>query len=128
MAGKPTYSRRRPEQSALHQVVRDNLRTLYAATEQGFATPLPAFVKDELEGYVNCGVLSRGFAVLACPECSERIVVGFSCKGLGFCASCLGAARDHGTAPALSYRQVRRGTCSGQQVASSCRSTPEAAD
>ena len=90
MAKKPTYSRRRPEGSALHQVVRDNLRTLYAAIEQGFAAALPGFVRDELEGYVDCGVLSRGFAVLACPECSERIVVGFSCKGLGFCNACLG--------------------------------------
>ena len=43
---------------------------------------------EELEGYVDCGVLSLGFAVLACPQCSERIVVGFSCKGLGFCPSC----------------------------------------
>jgi Putative transposase/Transposase zinc-binding domain len=74
----------------LHQVVRDNLHTLYAAIEQGFATPLPAFVKDELEGYVDCGVLSRGFAVLSCSECTERIVVGLSCRGLGFCPSCLG--------------------------------------
>jgi hypothetical protein len=90
VAKKPTYTRRRPEESALHQVVRDNLRTLYAAIEQGFAAPLPSFVRDELEGYIDCGVLSRGFAVLACPECSERIVVGFSCKGLGFCPSCLG--------------------------------------
>ena len=38
----------------------------------------------------DCGVLSRGFAVLGCSECTERIVVGFSCKGLGFCPSCLG--------------------------------------
>jgi len=90
VAKKPTYSRRRPEQSALYQVVRDNLYTLYAAIEQGFAAPLPGFVREELEGYVDCGVLSRGFAVLACPECSERIVVGFSCKGLGFCPSCSG--------------------------------------
>jgi hypothetical protein len=100
VAKKATYSRRRPEQSALHQVVRDNPRTLYAAIEQGFSAPLPGFVRDELEGYVDCGVLSRGFAVLACPECSERIVVGFSCKGLGFCPSCLGR-RMAGTAANL---------------------------
>ena len=87
---KPTYSRRRPEASALHQVVRDNLRTLYEAAEQGFAAPLPGFVKGEFEGYVDCGVLARGFSVLACPDCQKRIVVGFSCKGLGFCPSCLG--------------------------------------
>jgi len=90
VAGKPRYSRRSPERSALHQVVRENLRTLYAAIEQGFAAPLPDFVKNELEAYVDCGVLCRGFALLACPECPERVVVGFSCKGLGFCPSCLG--------------------------------------
>ena len=87
---KPTYSRRRPEASALHRVVRENLRTLDAAVEQGFTAPLPGFVRSELERYVDCGVLARGFSVLACPGCGERIVVGFSCKGLGFCPSCLG--------------------------------------
>jgi hypothetical protein len=43
--------------------VRENLLTLYAATEQGFESPLPAFVRDELEGYVACGVLARGKTV-----------------------------------------------------------------
>jgi hypothetical protein len=40
----------------------DNLRTLYAAAEDGFAAPLPGFVKEELEGFIDCGVLARGFA------------------------------------------------------------------
>jgi hypothetical protein len=86
-----TYSRRQPELGALHQVVRDNLRTLYAAAEQGFASPLPEFVKRELEGYVDCGLLVRGFAVLACSnaDCKQQKVVAFSCKGRGFCPSCL---------------------------------------
>jgi hypothetical protein len=33
---------RRPEAGALHPMVRDNLLTLYAAIEQGFASPLPS--------------------------------------------------------------------------------------
>jgi hypothetical protein len=37
----------------------ENLVTLYAAAEQGFASPLPEFVKRELEGYVDCGLLCR---------------------------------------------------------------------
>ncbi|MCK6576103.1 transposase zinc-binding domain-containing protein [Myxococcota bacterium] len=90
MSGKPAYERRRPEATALHQVVRDNLLTLYAAAEDGFASPLPGFVKDELEGFISCGVLARGFAVIACPDCREQKVVGFSCKGRGFCTSCGG--------------------------------------
>jgi hypothetical protein len=71
-------------------VVQDNLRTLYAAIDQGFARPLPGFVRAELERFVDCGVLARGFAVLACPDCGERLVVAFSCKGRGFCPSCAG--------------------------------------
>jgi hypothetical protein len=41
------YERRRPELGTLHQVVRDNLQTLYAAVEEGSASPLPEFVRRE---------------------------------------------------------------------------------
>jgi hypothetical protein len=90
--GAYAYARRRPEATALHQVVRGNLLTLYAAIEQGFAAPLPEFVKGELEGYVDCGVLARGFALLKCenPDCRDKKLVAFSCKGRAFCPSCLG--------------------------------------
>ena len=54
------YERRRPEAGSLHQVVRENLRSLYAAAELGFATSLPRFVRAELEGYLACGLLCRG--------------------------------------------------------------------
>jgi hypothetical protein len=70
-------------------VVRENVQTLYAAlAEQG--TQLPAFVRDELDGYLACGLLSRGFALLRCHECRESQLVAFSCGGRGFCPSCLG--------------------------------------
>ena len=62
------YERRRPELGTLHRVVRENLQTLYAAIEQGFAAPLPAFVRRELEDYLDCGLLCRGFAPLACAR------------------------------------------------------------
>jgi hypothetical protein len=74
----------------LYQVVRDNLQTLYAAVEDGFAAPLPAFVHDEFERYLDCGLLTRGFALLKCQTCHEQRLVAFSCKGRGFCPSCLG--------------------------------------
>ena len=38
-AGGYAYERRRPELGTLHRVVRENLQTLHAATEQGFSTP-----------------------------------------------------------------------------------------
>jgi hypothetical protein len=92
------YERRRPELGTLHRLVRENLQTLYAAIEQGFAAPLPAFVRRELEDYVACGIMCRGFAVLACEACPERRLVAFACKGRAFCPSCLGRRMVQGAA------------------------------
>jgi Transposase zinc-binding domain/Putative transposase len=85
------YTRRRPEETTLYAVVRDNLATLYGAVADG-ALPisLPAFVRKELDGYLECGMLCRGFARLRCDGCEETRIVAFSCKGRGFCPSCLG--------------------------------------
>jgi len=87
------YERRRPETTKLHQVVRDNLNTLYAAVDAGFGgAQLPGFVRLDLERFIDCGLLQRGFAYLKCTgqSCQERHLVAFSCKGRGFCPSCAG--------------------------------------
>ena len=85
-----TYARRRPDLTTLHKVVRENIATLYAAAEAGFdGTPLPPFVRQELDGYVGCGSLNRGFAHLRCEAGHSRLVA-FSCHGRGFCPSCMG--------------------------------------
>ena len=61
--GPRVYERRDVESDTLHQVVRENLATFTAAIEAGFAgSTLPDFVRAELAGYVDCGVLGRGFA------------------------------------------------------------------
>lgn len=85
------YSRRRVESSALYQVVRDHVETFYQAVEDGFASaPLPQFVRNEFERFLACGVLCRGAALLVCEDCPETKVIALSCKGRGFCPSCLG--------------------------------------
>jgi hypothetical protein len=85
------YERRRPEATTLYQVVADSLATLYGAVDEGaLGIALPRFVKKELEGYLDCGLLCRGFARLRCDGCEETRLVAFSCKGRGFCPSCLG--------------------------------------
>ena len=87
----PVYERRRPETSTLYHVVQENLDTLYGAVEDGaLAIALPKFVRKELEGYLACGLLCHGFARLKCGSCDETQLVAFSCKGRGFCPSCLG--------------------------------------
>jgi Transposase zinc-binding domain/Putative transposase len=75
----------------LYAVVRDNLATLYGAVDDGeLAIALPKFVRKELDGYLTCGLLCCGFARLWCEGCKASRVVAFSCKGRGFCPSCLG--------------------------------------
>jgi hypothetical protein len=72
-------------------VVRDNLETLYGAIDDGaLDIKLPKHAKKELEAYLDCGLLCRGFARLRCGACGESRVVAFSCRGRGFCPSCLG--------------------------------------
>jgi len=85
------YERRRPELSTLYAVVKENLETLYGAVDDA-AVPiaLPAFVRKELDGYLSCGLLCRGFAHVLCGACGERRLVAFGCGGRGFCPSCLG--------------------------------------
>jgi hypothetical protein len=87
----PVYTRRRPEQTTLYEVVRDNLATLYAAVDDGaLSIALPDFVRKELDGFLDCGLLCGGFARLKCVDCNESRLVAFSCKGRGLCPSCLG--------------------------------------
>jgi hypothetical protein len=110
-AGRPpSYERRRPEDGTLHKVVRENLKTLYAAVEDGFAgAPLPQFVRRDLEGYVDCGLLQRGFALIACRDCDERKLVAFACKSRAFCPSCLGRRMAQGAANLLDHVLPRVG-------------------
>ena len=51
---------------------------------------IPKHARKELEAYLDCGLLCRGFARLRCEECDESQLVAFSCKGRGFCPSCMG--------------------------------------
>ncbi len=74
------YKPRRPETTALYEVVRDNLETLYGAIEDGaIAVRIPKHARKELEAYLECGQLCRGFARLRCEECGESQLVAFSC-------------------------------------------------
>jgi len=84
--------------------VREHLHTLYAAVEHGFeGASLPAFVRADLEGYIACGALNRGFAHLQCEGCKRPMLVAFSCGSRGFCPSCLGRRMCQGTLNLLAH-------------------------
>ena len=92
-----TYARREPEKTALFQVIQQHLLTFEQEwTDKSDGRTLPSFVTDELHDFLGCGILARGLAQLFCPTCHERYVVGWSCKGRGFCPSCGGRRMNAG--------------------------------
>jgi Transposase zinc-binding domain/Putative transposase len=86
------HRRREPEKRLLHQRVCAHLDTLLAErrADDPDGHGLPAYVEQEFRRFIDCGVASRGFVRLFCDRCKQEMVVGFSCKGMGFCPSCLG--------------------------------------
>ncbi len=54
--------------------------------------PLPRYVEDEFDAFLECGRLEHGFLRVCCEDCKHEHLVGFSCKRRGFCPSC-GARR-----------------------------------
>ena len=94
------YERRRPEESVLYQLVQEQLETFLAQVEAETGVSLPKFIKDEFDGFLECGILAHGFLRLRCAECAHEKLVAFSCKRRGICPSC-GARRMVETAAHL---------------------------
>jgi hypothetical protein len=65
-------------------------------TDETSGRTLPKFVTEELRGFLNCGILARGFAHLYCDTCGEHHIVAFSCKARAVCPSCLGRRMNEG--------------------------------
>jgi ribosomal protein S27E len=107
------YVRRRPELTAQHRLVRENwpaFERLAKAENDGRG--LPPFVAKAVKGYLNCGILTRGFVRVRCDGCGQDQLVAFSCKQRGICPSCDGKRMTEGAAhlvesvlPGVPYRQ-----------------------
>jgi hypothetical protein len=85
--GGRRYVRHRPEDTVLYDVVERHHAAFFAALEEE-GRHLPGFVRDEFEAYLRCGRLEHGFVRVKCDGCRHEHLVGFSCKGRGFCPSC----------------------------------------
>jgi hypothetical protein len=69
----------------LHRATREGLAQLAAS-----GTSLPSSLLREVRAALRCGVLRHGFVRVRCQACGEEVLVGFSCKGRGYCPSCNG--------------------------------------
>jgi hypothetical protein len=69
-----TYQRHNPQDTLLHQVVRENLESFLAGAREKRA-PVAHFVERELRAYLTCGILAEGFLRLHCDACGhDRLV------------------------------------------------------
>src|SRR5450631_1308319 len=59
---------------------------------------LPWFAaRAEFAGYLDCSVMQRGFAHLACEDHGLPRLVAFTCAGRAFCPTCLGRRMNQPT-------------------------------
>jgi hypothetical protein len=107
------YERHRPEDTALHRVVREHLdEFLRTCREETFAS-LPRFIERAFRAYVVCGLASAGFTRLVCRACGHEAILAFSCKTRLLCPSCAARHVGDGAAhfldrvlPDVAYRQI----------------------
>ena len=85
------YTRHRPEQILLYQIVQTHTPAFLAELAKRERS-LPDYVQREFEAYLACGRLEHGFLRVRCNDCQAERLVAFSCKRRGFCPSC-GARR-----------------------------------
>lgn len=90
-AAAPRYARHGPERTLLYALVQAHYPDFLARLEAEDRS-LPAYVREEFEAFLRCGVLDHGFLRVVCEHCHAERLVAFSCKKRGFCPSC-GARR-----------------------------------
>jgi hypothetical protein len=78
------YKPRRPEKTALFQVIKKHFNTWCRQSEN----PLPGYISKEFNSFLGCGILAKGFACAHCDDCNKDFLIAFSCKGRGLCPSC----------------------------------------
>ena len=76
-AGRPLpahYARRDPEKSLLYKVVAKELATFERTVEEAsdYGRGLPAFIEKDFHGYLDCGILAKGFTRIQCRNCKAE--------------------------------------------------------
>jgi hypothetical protein len=84
------YRRRRPERTVLYEVVQQDLESWLHRHREAHPDddPIPWYGERDFRRYLDCGILSRGFARARCGACGYDYLIAFSCSGRGVCPSC----------------------------------------
>ena len=89
------YVPRLAERSVLHEVVRENLETLFAQararTEHGFG--VPRLLDEEFRAFIRCGVINHGFARVGLGDVLPRVLRRLLVQARGCVPVMFGAAR-----------------------------------
>jgi len=83
-------------------LIQRNWRSFTAQADLADKPPTRHVVK-EIEEFLGCGVLAKGFLRLACDTCNSSKLLPFSCKRRGFCPSCCGRRMNEGAAYLVDY-------------------------
>ena len=81
---------RRPTETVLYGLVRQDLEPFLAYAREHYDDRLPRYVENELRAYRKCGVFSEGFVRWHCDACGHDLLVAFSGKSRAACPSCGG--------------------------------------
>ena len=84
------YKKRKPATTVLYKIVRENLETFLSEVREANpdSEPIPSYVEKEFYKYLDCGIMSKGFARIFCTECKSDYLVAFSCRSKCVCPSC----------------------------------------
>jgi hypothetical protein len=105
------YRRRTPELTPCYKIINDHLNT-FISDRASEGSPLPDYIIEEFNAYLECGIPAFGFLRLKCKDCDGESIIAFSCKKRGFCPACCGKrmaeASSHMVShvlPMIPYRQ-----------------------
>ncbi len=82
-----TYKGRNPENGPVFKLIQNNWLKFNESVKLTGKEPA-YYVMREMDEFLGCGILARGFLRLKCEDCSFSRLLPFSCKRRGFCPSC----------------------------------------
>jgi ribosomal protein S27E len=82
------HQRHKPEDTALHKLVRENLWGFLQQALEETGKRMPSLVVEAWRRYLTCGLGGAGFRRRQCEDCGHEEITCFSCKTRQLCPSC----------------------------------------